>query len=177
MTWLGCAGLLAVSALCGCSRTSTPGDAHDARSTSAPLAEQRAKPDSKPSLQDAKATASSGEGNLAVAPDDDLKLEEQEANPYSETVTLKLSVTPAVRALVMWGGKQMAKLSPGQMEADIVRPRGSGPLDLEIKAEGFLPYHTRLYADRNDKVNVRLYRDEEAPGLFGYKRSSADKTK
>ena len=112
---------------------------------------------------------------LSVADDTDLRAEEQEANPYSEAVTLKLSVTPQVKALVMWGAKQMAKLAPGGMETEIARPRGSGPLDLEIRADGYLPYHTRLYADRNDKVSVRLYRGEEAPGLFGYRRSAAEK--
>ena len=72
----------------------------------------------------------------------------------------------------MWGGKQVAKLGPGSMEAEIVRPRGSGPVDLEIKADGYMPYHTRLYSDRNEKVGARLYRSEEAPGMFGYKRST-----
>jgi hypothetical protein len=105
----------------------------------------------------------------------ELKTEEREANPYSESVTLKLSVTPAVKAVVLWGAKQMAQLEPGKMAAEITRPRGSGPLDLEIKAEGYLPYHTRLYADRNDKVGVRLYRIEDAPNLFGYQRSAEAK--
>ena len=103
--------------------------------------------------------------------DADLKIEEREANPYSETVNLKLSVTPPVKALVTWGAKQIAHLAPGSMDTEISRPRGSGPVDLEIKAEGFMPYHTRLYADRGDKIGVRLYRLEEAPGLLGYKRS------
>jgi hypothetical protein len=106
---------------------------------------------------------------------EDLKTEEREANPYSETVTLKLSVTPQVKALVTWGAKQIAHLAPGSMDTEISRPRGSGPVDLEIKAEGFMPYHTRLYADRSDKVSVRLYRVEEAPGLLGYKRSAEKK--
>jgi hypothetical protein len=97
--------------------------------------------------------------------------EEREPNPYSESVTLKLKVTPQVKAVVLWGARQMAHLEPGEMDAEITRPRGSGPLDLEVKAEGYLPYHTRLYADRNDKVGVRLYRPEEAPNLFGYQRS------
>jgi hypothetical protein len=65
----------------------------------------------------------------------------------------------------------MARMEPGKMDAEIARPRGSGPLDLEIRAEGYMPYHTRLYADRNDKLGVRLYRPEEAPSLFGYRRS------
>lgn len=107
--------------------------------------------------------------------DEDLKFEEREANPYSETVTLKLSVTPPVKALVTWGAKQIARLSPGSMDTEISRPRGSGPVDLEIKAEGFMPHHTRLYADRSDKIGVRLYRVEEAPGLLGYKRPVEDK--
>ncbi|HEX7507849.1 MAG TPA: hypothetical protein VF550_13820 [Polyangia bacterium] len=107
--------------------------------------------------------------------DEDLKIEEREANPYSETVNLKLSVTPQVKALVTWGAKQVAHLAPGSMDAEISRPRGSGPVDLEIKAEGFMPYHTRLYADRSDKIGVRLYRLEDASGMLGYKRSAEKK--
>jgi hypothetical protein len=102
---------------------------------------------------------------------EELKTEEPEANPFSESVTLKLTVTPQAKALVLWGAKQMAHLEPGKMDAELTRPRGSGPLDLEIKAEGYLPYHTRLYADRNDKLSVRIHRVEEAPNLFGYNRS------
>jgi hypothetical protein len=113
--------------------------------------------------------------DLPKTEDDDLKTEEREANPYSETVTLKLSVTPQVKAQVTWGAKPMARLSPSSMEAEISRPRGSGPLDLEIKAEGYMPYHTRIYADRSDKVSVHLYRVEEAPGLLGYRRAAEKK--
>jgi len=112
---------------------------------------------------------------LPAAEEVDLKTEEREANPFSETVTLKLTVTPQVKAVVLWGAKQMAHLEPGKMDAEITRPRGSGPVDLEIKAEGYMPYHTRLHADRNDKVGVRLYRPEEAPNVFGYKRSAEAK--
>src|SRR5512141_654224 len=103
--------------------------------------------------------------------DDDLKTEEHEANPYSENVTLKLSVSPPAKAVVMWGARTVARLAPGSMDADIQRPRGSGPVDLEIRADGYLPYHTRLYTDRDEKTNVRLYRSEDAPGLFGYRRT------
>ena len=108
---------------------------------------------------------------VAKTADNDLKTEEREVNPYSENVALKLSVAPPVKTLVMWGAKTVARVAPGSMDADIVRPRGSGPVDLEIKADGYLPYHTRLYADRSDKVSVRLYRNEDAPGLFGFRRS------
>ena len=175
--WLG-----ALVLLCGCSRPSAP-----------------AVPDASPAVEQAPAPAKPGKpsklaaAHAPVAPeaskeapkelkkapsidDEDLKTEEREANPYSETVNLKLTVTPQVKALVTWGAKQVAHLAPGSMDTEISRPRGSGPVDLEIKAEGFMPYHTRLYADRNDKINVRLYRLEEAPGLLGYKRSAEKKS-
>ncbi len=109
----------------------------------------------------------------SVGPEQDaLEAEQPEMNPYSEDVTLRLTVTPPAKAIVLWGAKQVAKLAPGSMEAEIVRPRGSGPLDLEIKADGYLPYHTRLYSDRDDKVSVRLVRADDASGLFGYRRNS-----
>jgi hypothetical protein len=110
-----------------------------------------------------------------IIEDDDLKVEESDSNPFSETVTLKLSVTPAVKATVNFGAKVVARLEPGKMEAELTRPRGSGPVDLEIKAEGYMPYHTRLYTGRNDKLGIRLYRPEEAPSVFGYKRSAEGK--
>jgi len=115
--------------------------------------------------------ADAGKEPLRIIEDDDLKLEEADTNPFSENVTLKLSVTPQVKTQVAWGAKVMARLEPGKMDAEIVRPRGSGPLDLEFKAEGYMPYHARLYTDRNDRISVRLYRPEEAPNLFGYNRS------
>jgi hypothetical protein len=182
--------LVAAALVFGCSRPSEPSKAHGSavptsgpalgQEAAIPLPKVAAKPHGKPGGKPGSASSVEVpvvvEPKLPVAEDADLKLEEQEANPYSETVTLKLSVTPPVKAVVMWGAKQMARLAPGEMEAEITRPRGSGPLDLEIKAEGFMPAHTRLYADRNDRVSVRLYRTEEASGLLGYKRSAADKS-
>jgi hypothetical protein len=166
--------LVALVLLVGCTRPSprgtpaapSPGEPEPTTKTAAPGALAAARAKATP--EDTK--------ELPKVADDDLKTEEREANPYSETVTLKLNVTPQAKALVTWGAKQIARLSPGNMDTEISRPRGSGPVDLEIKAEGFMPYHTRLYAGRNDKVYVRLYRVEEAPGLLGYKRT-ADKKK
>jgi hypothetical protein len=171
-------GWLAVVILaCGCSRSAQPvaTAASSASSvSSAPSAVEPTPPatPAKPSRLAPGPTRAVPEPGPepAKVEDDDLKTEEREANPYSQTVTLKLSVTPQVKALVTWGAKQIARLSPGSMDAELSRPRGSGPVDLEIKADGFMSYHTRLYADRNDKVNVRLYRVDEAPGLLGYKR-------
>ena len=164
--------------LCSCSRSSQPvAPAAMPEVAPAPAPAKPGKPSNPSKVAAARAQVAPEAGNEVPreAPkviEDDLKTEERESNPYSETVNLKLSVTPPVKALVTWGAKQVAHLTPGTMETELSRPRGSGPVDLEIKAEGFMPYHTRLYADRNDRINVRLYRLEEAPGLLGYKRSA-----
>jgi len=111
-------------------------------------------------------------GDKAKA-DDELQSEEREANPTSESVTLTLAVSPPVKASVMWGAKQLARVTPDKPTIELQRPRSSGPLDLEIRAEGFLPHHTRLYSDRSDKVNVRLVRPADASGLLGFRSSTS----
>lgn len=162
--------------VCACSQPA-PDRSSVARSAGAPSPVAAALPSPAKPATPSAAQQPSGEAEPAAAKVDtkatveELKAEEPEANPYSESVTLKVSVTPPAKAVVMWGAKQLAKLTPGSMDAEIVRPRGSGPLDLEIKADGYLPYHTRLYTDRDEKTNVRLYRSEDAPGLFGYRRT------
>jgi hypothetical protein len=172
--------LLAALWLCACSRSGNQAEAPAPRGSvvlaSAPKPVVKPANGSKPpTAPAAKPKAAPTDETAKEQPklieQDALKTEEPEANPYSESVNLKLSVTPRVNALVLWGAKQMAHLEAGKMDTEITRPRGSGPLDLEIKAEGYMPYHTRLYADRNDKIGIRLYRLEEAPSLFGYKRS------
>jgi hypothetical protein len=105
--------------------------------------------------------------------EDDLQSEEREANPLSQTVTLTLAISPPVKAFVMWGSKQLARVAPDNPTIELQRPRSSGPLDFDIRAEGFLPHHTRLYTDRNDKVNVHLVREAEAPSLLGYRAPAA----
>lgn len=179
--------LVVLAAMLACSRsgdkTPAPAPRGSAVLTTEPAPAEKPVPAGKRAKAGAKPAAAAGKPGAAAAPPIDagapeiveqaeLRLEEPEANPYSEQVTLKLTVSPPVKALVLWGAKQIAHLEPGKMDTVITRPRGSGPVDLEIKAEGYLPYHTRLYADRNDKLGVRLYRPEDAPNIFGYKRSA-----
>jgi len=102
--------------------------------------------------------------NAAPAPE--LTPETPEADPRSAKVRLRLTVTP-VQADVFWGGKKIG--TAGKQPFELERPRASGPLDLIIRAPGFLPYHTRLYTDRDDRLTVRLWRPEEASGLLGWK--------
>jgi hypothetical protein len=88
-------------------------------------------------------------------------------------VKVKLIVTPAAKGTVHWGRKKLADLKPGAMTLEAERPRNSGPLDLLIRADGFLPHHVRLFTDRDDKLSVHLVRPDQASGLLGYRRSAA----
>src|SRR6266542_435812 len=72
------------------------------------------------------APAADSPSEVAKVADEDLETEERETNPYSESVTLKLSVSPPVKAIVTWGAKTVARLAPGSMDADLQRPRGGG---------------------------------------------------
>jgi hypothetical protein len=114
-------------------------------------------------------TAESSASGCEACPagEESLETEEREMNPRSETVKLKLWVTPAANATIYWGAKKL-----GSAPLELERPRGSGPMDLVVKAPGYLPYRTRLFTDRDDKLTVRLVRPQNAAGLLGYKRSA-----
>jgi hypothetical protein len=98
--------------------------------------------------------------------DDDRGRAPSTAGGGRDKVTIKLSVDAHWKAHVFWGRKDLG-VAPLQIE----RPRGSGPLDLVIVAEGALPLHTRVFTDRDSGLSVRLYAESEAPELLGYPRS------
>jgi hypothetical protein len=87
----------------------------------------------------------------------------------AETVTIKLTADARRQARVTWGRKDL-----GIAPLEIVRPRGSAPLDLLIVAPGHLPLHTRVFTDRNDTLALRLYTEREAAVLPGFS-SNRDK--
>jgi hypothetical protein len=98
--------------------------------------------------------------------DDDDRGPAPTAGAARDKVTIKLSVDAHWKAHVFWGRKDLG-VAPLQID----RPRGSGPLDLLIVADGALPLHTRVFTDRDNGLSVRLYAESEAPGLLGYPRS------
>ena len=85
------------------------------------------------------------------------------------TVKIKLSADSRRQAHVYWGRKEL-----GVAPLEIVRPRGSAPLDLLIVAPGYLPLRTRVFTDRNDVLALRLYTEREASVLPGFS-SNRDK--
>jgi hypothetical protein len=114
-------------------------------------------------------TASTPPGPDAL-PEPELEVEEREENPTSERVKIKLVVFP-VDATVFWGVKNLGVA--GKTPLELERPRGSGPLDLVARAPGYVPYHTRVLTDRDEKLTLRLVRNEDAGGLLGFRRTSA----
>jgi hypothetical protein len=110
-----------------------------------------------------------GSGGAAGPGDNDkgrqpLPIEEAERDPRSEMITVRLLVDPPKRAHVFWGQKDL-----GTAPIEIQRPRGSGPLDLLLRAPGYLTFHTRAFTDRDDKVTIHLVPESEAPRMFGYR--------
>jgi hypothetical protein len=102
----------------------------------------------------------------AIPIDDDDREPVMPAVGTRDRVTIKISVDAHWKAHVFWGRKDF-----GLAPLEIQRPRGSGPLDLLITADGALPLHTRVFTDRDSALAVRLYAESDAPGLLGYPRS------
>jgi hypothetical protein len=92
--------------------------------------------------------------------------EPPERDPSAPKVRLSLTVLP-VDAEVQWGRKKLGVA--GRKPLQLERARNSGPLDVVIRANGFLPYHTRLFTDRDDTLTVRLVRPADARSLLGWK--------
>lgn len=94
---------------------------------------------------------------------DDLEPAGSDDRPDAGTVTIKLLADPKRQAHVTWGRKDL-----GIAPLEIVRPRGSAPLDLTIQAPGCLPLHTRAFTDRDDTLSLHLYGEREGGALPGY---------
>jgi hypothetical protein len=111
------------------------------------------------------------DGTAAVAvplPDDLEPASAVDDRPDAGTVTIKLLADARRQARVTWGRKDL-----GVAPLEIVRPRGSAPLDLTVQAPGYLPLHTRVFTDRDDTLSLRLYSERDAIALPGYSPAEA----
>ena len=138
------AWLAVVLVAAGCGSRAGAGDAGAAVTALAPAADAATGPAPVPLPDD-----------LEPAPVDD--------RADAGTVQIKLLVDSRRQAHVYWGRKDL-----GVAPLEIVRARGSGPLDLTVLAPECLPLHTRVFTDRDDTLSLRLYTEREASGLPGY---------
>lgn len=88
-----------------------------------------------------------------------------------DMVTIHVLVEPPQRAHVIWGAKDFG-LGP----LDIRRPRGSGPLELLVRAPGYLTLHTRAFTERDSTLSVHLVPEAEASRFPGYQAPAATVT-
>ena len=89
-----------------------------------------------------------------------------------DTVRISIQTVPPRKAQVKWGGKLLGTI-PVPRTLVVERPRDSGPLDLVIRAAGFLPVHTRAYTFTDSRVAVKLTPPSEKSKLFGYREEPA----
>jgi hypothetical protein len=88
--------------------------------------------------------------------------------PVPTTAQIVFNTVPPSKAFVTWGKKKLGKIEPNK-PLIVVRPRDSGPLDVTVRAEGFLPVHTRAHTFSDNKVLVRLTAPEATNTLLGYR--------
>lgn len=87
----------------------------------------------------------------------------------SPTVKVTLKASPKVPARVRMGGKRLGTIQPGRTLV-IERPRDSGPLDLLVRSQGFIPVHTRAYTFEDSVMTIKLTLKEEEESLYGYRK-------
>ena len=90
----------------------------------------------------------------------------------SDTVHVTIQTVPPRKAQVRWGRKNLGAI-PVPRALVVERPRDSGPMDLVIRASGFLPVHTRAYTFTDSRVAVKLTPPSEKNKLFGYREEPA----
>ncbi len=96
----------------------------------------------------------------------------ENAPAKSDTVHITIQTVPPRKAQVKWGRKRLGTI-PVPRPLVVERPRDSGPMDLVIRASGFLPVHTRAYTFSDSRVAVKLTPPAEKNTLFGYREEPA----
>jgi hypothetical protein len=92
------------------------------------------------------------------------------AKQVREKVKITVQTIPPVKAEVRWGKKKLGVLNTGKKPFFIERFKDSGPIDVTVRAEGFLPVHTRAYTFETNKITVKLTPLTEKHTLFGFKQ-------
>ena len=86
--------------------------------------------------------------------------------PRLRPAKVKIGIRSSPKAVVSWG-KRVMGVTPLTFE----RPRDSGPMDLVLRAKGYLPLHSRAYTFRNEGLQFTLTRTEESGKLLGAKKA------
>ena len=108
--------------------------------------------------QPAQPDADSAEPTTATAP----------SEPLRTDARITFVTSPAVQATVSWGKTRLGVILPKQPLV-VVRPRDSGPLDVVVRAVGYMQVTTRAHTFGDSRVVVKLTTLEQKSTLLGYK--------
>jgi len=97
-----------------------------------------------------------------------------DAGALSPNVKVVIQTVPPEKAKVSWGKKPIGLIKGKNKPLILERPRDSGPMDVVIRADGYLPVHTRAYTFTDFKLYVKLTKLEEKKSLFGYREALPD---
>jgi hypothetical protein len=73
----------------------------------------------------------------------------------------------------MWGSKRLGFIDRGKPLV-VERVRDSGPLDVVVRAEGYIPVHARAYTFNDAVVDVKITPVDKKDTLYGYQQPLAD---
>jgi len=85
-----------------------------------------------------------------------------------DKVNITIQTLPPRKATIKWGNKTLGVI-PVPRPLVVVRPRDSGPMDLVVRMNGFLPVHSRAYTFSDSRVVIKLTPVEEKNTLFGFR--------
>ncbi len=89
--------------------------------------------------------------------------------PPPATVKIVFTINPSnKKAMVFWGKKRLGIIAP-HAPLVVQRPRDSGPLDVVVKSDGYVPVQTRAYTFADSKVAVKLTALDQKNTLLGYR--------
>ncbi len=84
------------------------------------------------------------------------------------------TMKPPFKAEVSWGHKKLGFIEGARKPLILERPRDSGPMDITIRAVGFIPVHTRTHTFSDNKMNVKLTPLAQKNTLFGFRQDAPD---
>jgi hypothetical protein len=118
--------------------------------------------------------AGGGPGSAPVQPPLNPRASAADAGaPLSPNVKVTFRTFPPRRASVMWGNKRLGFTDRGKPLV-VERVRDSGPLDVVVRAQGYLPVHARAYTFNDAFVDVKITPVEKKDTIYGYQQPLTD---
>lgn len=94
----------------------------------------------------------------------------------SPNVKIVFRVLPSsITTVIKWGNKKLGIIKP-KTSLTVERPRDSGPLDLVLTSQGYIPVHTRAYTFTNSVVLVKMTPLDKKNTIYGYREEIPPET-